>query len=215
MIKNKNIFSFFILLFFMFQIHGQEQWKLVKDKNGIKVFTRTNTIMSFKEFKAVMEIRASVDEFLSVLYDVGSLTKWGYNLTEAKLLSRPDELSQTYYAVAKAPWPYKNRDGIYSNVFDWDKKGKTLTVEIELIEGKEGSDRDLVRLDGFGYWQVNVVSEDKLEVIFQMQVDPGGSIKAWLANMFVTDSPFYTMEGLREMIKEEKYKGNTYNFLKN
>lgn len=215
MIKNKNIFSFFILLFFMFQIHGQEQWKLVKDKNGIKVFTRTNTIMSFKEFKAVMEIRASVDEFLSVLYDVGSLTKWGYNLTEAKLLSRPDELSQTYYAVAKAPWPYKNRDGIYSNVFDWDKKGKTLTVAIELIEGKEGSDRDLVRLDGFGYWQVNVVSEDKLEVIFQMQVDPGGSIKAWLANMFVTDSPFYTMEGLREMIKEEKYKGNTYNFLKN
>lgn len=199
----------------MFQIHGQEQWKLVKDKNGIKVFTRTNTIMSFKEFKAVMEIRASVDEFLSVLYDVGSLTKWGYNLTEAKLLSRPDELSQTYYAVAKAPWPYKNRDGIYSNVFDWDKKGKTLTVAIELIEGKEGSDRDLVRLDGFGYWQVNVVSEDKLEVIFQMQVDPGGSIKAWLANMFVTDSPFYTMEGLREMIKEEKYKGNTYNFLKN
>ncbi|MEL4456321.1 hypothetical protein [Lutimonas vermicola] len=199
----------------MFQIHGQEQWKLVKDKNGIKVFTRTNTIMSFKEFKAVMEIRASVDEFLSVLYDVGSLTKWGYNLTEAKLISRPDELSQTYYAVAKAPWPYKNRDGIYSNVFDWDKKGKTLTVEIELIEGKEGSDRDLVRLDGFGYWQVNVVSEDKLEVIFQMQVDPGGSIKAWLANMFVTDSPFYTMEGLREMIKEEKYKGNTYNFLKN
>lgn len=199
----------------MFQLHGQEPWKLVKDKNGIKVFTRTNTIMSFKEFKAVMEIRASVDEFLSVLYDVESLTKWGYNLTEAKLLSRPDELSQTYYAVAKAPWPYKNRDGIYSNVFDWDKQGKTLTVAIELIEGKEGSDRDLVRLDGFGYWQVNVVSEDKVEVIFQMQVDPGGSIKAWLANMFVTDSPFYTMEGLRDVIQEEKYKGNTYNFLKN
>ena len=215
MVKNKNVLSFFILLFFMFQIHGQEPWELVKDKNGIKVFTRTNTIMSFKEFKAVMEIRASVDEFLSVLYDVEGLTKWGHNLTEARLLTRPDEFSQTYYAVAKAPWPYKNRDGIYSNVFDWDKKAKTLTVAIELLEGTEGSERDLVRLDGFGYWQVHEIAEDKIEVIFQMQVDPGGSIKAWLANMFVTDSPFYTMEGLREVIKEEKYKGNTYNLLKN
>jgi len=188
---------------------------MVKDKDGIKVFTRTNTIMSFKEFKAVMQIRASVDEFLSVLYDVDGLTKWGHNLTEARLLSRPDELSQTYYAVAKAPWPYKNRDGIYSNVFGWDENAKTLVVAIELLEGNEGSDRDFVRLDGFGYWQVKVVSEDEIEVIFQMQVDPGGSIKAWLANMFVTDSPFYTMEGMRDVIKEEKYKGNTYNLLKN
>ncbi len=199
----------------MFQLHGQEQWKLVKEKDGIKVFTRINTVMSFKEFKAVMQMGAGIDEFLSVLYDVDGLTNWGYNLIETKLLSRPDDFSQTYYAVAKAPWPYKNRDGIYSNLISWDENTKTLKVDIELLEGKEGSDRDFVRLDGYGYWEVKMISEEKVEVTFQMQVDPGGSIKAWMANMFVTDTPFYTMEGLREVIKEKKYKGNSYNVIKN
>ena len=46
-----------------------------------------------------------------------------------------------------------------------------------------------------------------------MQVDPGGSIKAWMANMFVTDSPYHTMQGLREIIQKKKYKGFSYDFL--
>ena len=57
------------------------------------------------------------------------------------------------------------------------------------------------------------ITDNKLNIHFQMQIDPGGSIKAWMANMFVTDSPFYTMTGLRSAMKEEKYQGKTYEFL--
>ena len=212
-----NRINYFLGLIFLmlcqFQMIGQEPWEIVKDKNGIQVFTRANTVSSFKEFKATMSIEGEVAQILAVLYDVEGLTDWGYNVKEAKLMNRPDQMNQTYYAVAKAPWPYKDRDGVYLNQMNWNKESKTLMVDIQMLkEGIEIND-DYVRMDGYGYWQIKEVSNGTLEVVFQMQVDPGGAIKAWMANMFVTDSPYQTLMGLRDIMNEKKYLGKSYKFL--
>ena len=120
-----------------------------------------------------------------------------------------------YYAVAKAPWPYKDRDGIYVNKISWDTKTKTLLVKIDLLDNGMFADNDYVRMDGYGFWEIVELPSGEIEVDFQMQIDPGGSIKAWVANMFVSDSPFYTLKGLREALKDEKYHGKTYDMLNN
>lgn len=200
-------------LIFLSPLYGQTAWELTKEKDDIQVFTRTNQVMSFKEFKATMVMEGNVEDFISVLFDVEGLTSWGHNVTEAELLERPHDTIQIYYAVAKAPWPYKNRDGIYKNIFNWDAGGKELTVDIEMLDDGRLIENNFVRMDGYGSWKVKVMPNDKLKVEFQMQVDPGGSIKAWLANMFVTDSPFYTMTGMQSAMRLEKYQDKSYVFL--
>ena len=47
-----------------------------------------------------------------------------------------------------------------------------------------------------------------------MQVDPGGSVKAWIANMFTSDSPYETLKGFREVISDAKYQNKTYDFIR-
>ena len=211
--------SLYITLFLCLLIfdvsNAQENWDLVKDKKEIQVYTRTNTISSFKEFKAVTEIKATVNDFLAVIYDIEGLPDWGYNIKESRLLDRPDEYMQTYYAVAKAPWPYKNRDGVYKNIISWDPKKKELLVKIEMPEDVMSLNDSYVRMDGYGYWKIREQNDNLIEVTFQMQVDPGGSIKAWMANMFVSDSPFFTLQGLREAITLEKYQDKDFEILKN
>jgi len=209
----KNVYALSIVLFLSFQLSAQEPWELVKENDGIQVFTRKNPGMSFKEFRAVMQMESSIEDFLSVMYDIESLPVWGHDMKEAKLIDRPDESRQTYYAVAKAPWPYKDRDAVYSNIFSWDKTTKTLEVGIEILKRENNTESDYVPMGGYGYWQVREISPNEIEVILQMQVDPGGAIKAWMANMFVTDSPFYTLKGLREAVKDPKYQGNTYDLV--
>lgn len=194
-------------------LHAQESWDLVKENEGVKVYTRTNEVMSFKEFKASMIVKAKIEDFVSVLFDVDGLSSWGHNISEAKLLERPNDTIQIYYAVAKAPWPYKDRDGIYKNTLNWDKSNRSLTVEIELLEDERELNKSFVRMDGYGFWRVKEVSANELKIDFQMQVDPGGSIKAWLANMFVTDSPFQTMTGIRDAMNLKKYQGKSFKFL--
>ena len=208
---HKYCICFFLL--FLSQLRGQEQWDLVKEDEGIKVFTRTNEVMSFKEFRASVIVKGEVNQFVSVLYDVKGLTTWGHNITEARLLERPSDTIQIYYAVAKAPWPYKNRDGIYKNNFSWDAVYRTLTVEISLLEDSRELSDKFVRMDGYGYWKVKEISANEIQIDFQMQIDPGGSIKAWMANMFVTDSPFYTIKGIRDAMRLKQYQGKSYQFL--
>lgn len=212
--KLKPIVVFALAAFFGWSSIAQENWDEIKNKEGITVFTRTNNVMSFKEFKATMIIAGKVNDFLSVLYDVEGLTSWGYNLTMAKLIEKKGDSLQIYYAVAKAPWPYKERDGIYSNKISWDIQSKTLFVDIELLETGFDANEDFVRMDGYGFWRIKQLSSNEMEVNFQMQIDPGGSIKAWMANMVASDSPYHTLLGLKEALKNKKYQGKSYDILK-
>lgn len=182
----------------------QAPWKKIRDKQGIEVFTRSNENSDFKEFMSKTVVQAEVDDFLEVLYDVESLPEWGYNLREATLIRRDADSLQVYYAVAKAPFPYKDRDGVYLNRFLWDAESATLTVEIRMLEGEIPEKADLVRMKGYGFWTVRELPDDRLEIHFQMQMDPGGNIPAWLSNMFSGDTPYYTMKGLRARLQDSR-----------
>jgi hypothetical protein len=213
--KGIHILIFSVLLCVYGPCLAQQEWELIKNKEGIEVFTRTNNVMSFKEFRGKMTIDSRVSDFMSVMYDVEGLVSWGYNLRTARLLERPADSLQIYYAVAKSPWPYKDRDGVYLNKFSWDEQTKTLVVAIELLEDPIETEGNFVRIGGYGSWEVRELSSEEIEIVFQMQIDPRGSIKAWMANMFASDTPFYTLKGLKEALKMEKYQGKSHPLLEN
>lgn len=211
-----NTFIFILVLLISFSqwsIYAQEDWKLVKDSEGIKVYTKSVVTSDFKAFKADMIIDNDVHAFLSVLYDIDGLESWGYKTIDPEVLERKGDSMQIYYAIAKAPFPYKNRDGVYLNRFKWDSKTQTLTVDIKILEDYLAEKDDLVRVTGSGIWKATVLSSNKLKIDFEMQVDPGGGIPAWMANMFADESPFYTLSELREVIKNKKYASKTYSFI--
>lgn len=195
-------------------VNGRQEWKQIREKEGITVFTRSNPGMDFKEFRSNMIFKGTLDQFLSVLYDVEGLTSWGYNVKKAALVSREADTVQVYYAEAKAPFPYKNRDGVYLNRFRWNSTERKLVVEIEMPEGLIPEKDNLVRMEGYGSWVVREMKEEKLEITFQMQMDPGGNIPAWMANMFAGDTPYHTLLGLREAMQKKKYQGKTYDFIR-
>ncbi|GGG58135.1 cyclase [Bizionia arctica] len=192
----------------------QDGWSLQKDASGIKVYTKEAGDSGYKPFKATVLLDNTVEEFASVMYDVDGLLDWGYKIKTAWLFERSGDSLQIYYAEAKAPFPYKNRDGIYKNVFQWNSKTKTLLVKINLLENYKVVDPDLVAIKGHGYWSATQLNSGKLEVTFMMEVNPGGEIPAWMANMVVDDSPYYTLLNLREAINKPKYKNKKYSFIK-
>ena len=193
---------------------AQGDWKLEKDESGIKIYTKPVSTSSFNAFKATMIIDESMEAFLSVLYDVDGMATWAYKLKDASLLKRYGDTLQIYYAEVNVPFPYTNRDGIYSNRFRWDTKSKALHVEIDLLDDYMGAKKDLVRITGKGYWKAQVLPSGKLEITFEMAVDPGGGIPGWMANLFAADSPYYTMLELQKVIKKEKYQNKSFEFIR-
>jgi len=205
-----------LILFIIFQscyLFSQEDWKLVKNSDDIKIYTKKEVTYKFETFKATVIINSSIHNFIAVLNNVEILPKWGHKVKFANMLEKYGDTLQIYYSVAKTPFPYKNRDGIYLTRSKWITDEKTLHVDIEILDDYLALDEKYVRLKGFGYWKINVISDNRLDITFSMQINPGGSIPSWLANMFNDDAPYYTLLNLKKLMEKEDFVKYKYDFI--
>jgi hypothetical protein len=197
-----------------YKVYGQDGWTLQKDKNGIKVYTRKNDKSPFDEFRATMQLDQTIHAFVAVMRDVESLHEWAYNVKNAKPLNLMGDSLQIYYSEVSIPFPFTNRDCIYRNHYTWKNDSSLLVIDIDILPDYIEEKENFVRIPfGQGYWRVKVLDDKQLDITFQMVVDPGGSVPSWLANMFVNETPTYTLTKLREVITKEKYQNQKFDFL--
>jgi hypothetical protein len=215
MIKQAKILILFLFIYSFMgnSILAQEEWKLVKNKNGIKVYTKHTKESNFETFRAQMRVKADVHAFVALLFDIEDFHMWGDGVKSAELLERKGDSLQIYYSEAKAPFPFKNRDGIYSNEFKWNADSNELFVNIRLLHDYLEKDDNMIRVEGKGYWRVRDLDNDSINIIFQMQIDPGGYIPSWLSSLFIDESPYNTFINLRDFINFEKYQNQKFDFI--
>ncbi len=205
-----------ILAFLLFTaniILAQPSWKLKKEKNGISVYTSKVEGFHHDSFKATMIIEGSINEFIALIKDLDKFESWGYNAKATQLLETSGDTIQIYYNLSSAPFPFSNRDGIYRNIFRWDNREKTLVIDITILHDYMDEKKGVVRVKGNGEWRVLVLDENKLEINFIMNIDPGGSVPYWLTNMFNDEGPYYTLNNMRDIIESNNYEGVTYDFI--
>src|SRR5690606_33390493 len=64
-----------------------------------------------------------------------------------------------------------------------------------------------------GIFQLTRLGKDEVEVVYQLVLDPGGYIPAWLANMLLRDAPYFTLDRLRRIISRPEYQRRFYNYV--
>jgi carbon monoxide dehydrogenase subunit G len=184
-----------------FNISAQEDWNLVKEKAGIKVYTKTEPGSEYKAFKAEMQVSCKIENILEVLKNMKSLNNWVVNCKGVELL-KTEVNNQFYYIETSLPWPFINRDMVYHFQYiqiDSQQVRVIVTGIPEYIQVREGIVR-MVKTDG--YWLLTSKSLGHTDVTYQMHVEPGGSIPAWLANTFIENVPFSTFKELRNIVQK-------------
>ena len=105
-----------------------------------------------------------------------------------------------------APWPVSNRDVIVHLKVEQDPLTKKMTFTAngmpDYIPEKEGITRVPMSKSK---WIVVPVSPNKLKVEYSMNIDPSGSVPAWMMNMVSADGPFESFYTLKNKIKERNY----------
>ncbi len=209
----RYIFLFVILLAGIEYLSAQQNTELKKDKNGIKVFSREIEDSDFDSFTANMVVDGTVNTFVAVIKDMEIFPDWGYNIVSVEILETSGDTLQIYYSEASAPFPFKNRDGIYLNHFRWIADSNTLFVDIELLHNYLELKDNLVRVSGNGYWRVQQLDNNKLDITFHMYINSGGNIPSWLSNMFIDEAPYNTLLKLRDVMKKEEYQNQNFDFI--
>lgn len=96
-------------------VPNTDDWALEKDSYGVKVYTRSVAGWDMKEYKAVVQVRATLAQVEAVLRDAPNRGKWihnAYNTKDVKVVSKNE--MYTYCAI-DAPLPVSDRD----NVVNW------------------------------------------------------------------------------------------------
>lgn len=192
---------------------AQEDWQLQKEDDGIKVYTRAVENSEIKAFKAETVMKGNLSRFVAVLKDVESFPELFTTNKYAQLIEESDTFLLQYSQTA-VPWPMKDRDGVYESKFSQHYGNKAVTVEVNSVEGVRPVSDDHVRMaKAKGYWLFLPVDHNTVEITYEMQADPGGSLPAWVINAFLVDSPIKDMKALRKRVMLEKYANKKYDFL--
>ena len=86
-----------------------QNWNLVREKEGIKVYTRMEPNSTLKSFRGEAILHAPVDKISMWIMDPGKREWWADNFTELTLLDYKEGKYFRYYAVYGLPWPLTDR----------------------------------------------------------------------------------------------------------
>ena len=196
-----------LIIFFSSVSHLRAQektqnWQLVKDENGIKVYTRILDNSDYKEFRGEMDVATNLDTLLTFINNAERCPAWQYKCI--KMLN----LSNGYiYKLSNLPWPLSDRYTVMQTQMHYDKQDKTYTLHLKNIERGKLSQQILAQLPvendtvqmrySDGYWQFKIDSPSIIHITYQMHGDPAGVIPAVLANQGVTNAAFVTLSNLK------------------
>lgn len=203
----------FIFIILSFSLMAQENWELQKEKDGIKVYTSEVAGSEIKAYKAEAVMEGKLSSFVAALLDVDHF----HELFTSNKYSETIEFKDTvliHYTQTNAPWPVKDRDGVFKLSMSQHHGTKAVRIKIKVLNNIKPLDDDYVRLKkADGYWLLYPLDHNHVEVTYQMHADPGGSIPDWVVNAFIVDGPLDDMANLRERVKLDMYQGRTFDFL--
>lgn len=191
-------------------------WQLKKFEEGISIYTRDTENSKFKELKAVFQIKTSLSSIIALLNDVESYPQWVYRCETSKVLLKTSDKYLIRYQTIVAPWPVDNRDVIVEVSFSQDAKTKIVYQKVNALPDYAPKADGHVRIPEFrATWTLVPLKNGIVEIQYELLVNPGGALPAWLVNMAVIDGPFETSQKMKIWLMKEKYQKTVFPFILN
>ncbi|MFI5186204.1 MAG: START domain-containing protein [Chitinophagales bacterium] len=202
-IKIKILYLFFFFTSTVVTAHSQYNWKLSKEKDGIKVYESETKNSDFKSIKVECVLEGTYDKLMAILNDVSRHKEWVYNSKTSNILKRNSPFDFYYYTETSIPWPMSNRDAVIHLTMTLDSLNRFLKITAvgvpNFIPEKSGK----VRVPRSSInWYVTMPSAALISIVYTFEADPGGSLPAWLVNMFADKGPYESFKKLSEILKK-------------
>ena len=213
--KQKPIFLIVTLLSFTTILQAQGDWKLERDKEGIKIYSIPYTDSKIKALKVVCKVESTLSQFAALLLDIKCQDEWFYH-TKSSVLKEVSPSELYYYAEFYLPIPFDNRDFVEHIVVSQNEITRVLTMTVQNVPDFIPPKKGLVRItQSQGKWVVTPIGKNSLLVEFTIFVNPGGSIPVWLVNLMSSYGPYETFKKLKTQLLKPEYQNISMAFVKN
>lgn len=186
-----------------------DEWKLVTDRDGIKVYMAHQDDARIKTFRGVTVM--PLEDFKSIgafMDDYDFVATWLHMVSEIEDLGRESPYDREVYITTRLPWPVSDRDTPLWVGIEQEPGSYAVRIPFRHLPGRMEEKDAFVRIpnmQGFFLWEP--LEPGKARLTFQVVLDPGGYVPAWLANLILRDIPYFSMKRLRRVVNQERYQG--------
>ena len=201
--------TFLVSAFILFGVVGtpnQSDWTLVKAVDNLEVFTRSTPTSKFKEVKINGKIQCSMSEIVALLEDIDAQKEWVMRTLEVDLLEQEDAGHFSYYLLTDMPFPVRDRELLVDHKRTLISEDQ-VQIELQTSEYKLTPNSEYVRIP---YYSSTYLLEELeggwIDIHYEVKLDPGGILPAWLYNLAVTKGPISSFQGLFDIIHSGTYQ---------
>ena len=216
LLKKYLVFVIFISVNVNAQIDiDNHEWKLRKDKLGIKVFTSKVPDSKYLAVSATMKIDATKPEsIVSMIMDLENCKEWAVQCAKATALERISETETYLYSRNNIPFPGRDRDAV-THVL-WDRNAQTGIISMSstvVDDNRVEKVKGVIRIKyAIARWRFTPNSDGSLLIESYAHVDPASDMPKWLLNSLLVGSPYSTMKRIRKRLSEGVYDNAVLNF---
>ncbi len=220
-IKNLPLKSLFLntLLLLAFVLPAQiivpGKWELVKQKEEVKIYTRSVPNSDIKEMQMTCTVSgASLSSFVALFQDLEGYKNWVFSCEKAYLLKRISENEIIYYINSDFPWPFEDRDFVLRNKIWQDENTKAFHSKSVAHNNFYATKKGIIRVKVFeAEWIITPLTNNQYYLRYTFRSDPAGSIPTWLINSFMDVGPLKTIKDMEKQAKSDKYSTLKYSFI--
>lgn len=187
-----------------------EEWRLRRSEDGIRIYVRDVEGSAFHAYRGEMTIDARLQTLAAVLDDVERSGEWLHYTEEGVLVERIDRETAVVSLLTDLPWPASDRDSVTLNRLSQDPETLTVRYSFESRPEALPEREDYIRIQDIrGYWELTPREDGSVDIVFTTSSDPGGTVPAWLINLVITEQPFNSLQNLREIVEDPRYRNAT------
>lgn len=179
-----------------------DDWKLVKQKDGIRIYTAHQKESPILAYRIETTIKGDLKQVYQQVVDFQGNKKFLDTVEEIRVLQKKPGEKVLVYMLFDLPWPFSDRD--FVNRMDMEVGRDTIVLRSspakDVVEPKDG----VVRIRKFSErWLLTNHKEKGTKLSLQGYADPGGALPAWIINRFVVREPHALVEGIKDQVENE------------
>ncbi len=174
---------------------NDEDFRLVKDSEGIQVYNKESPKKGYIEYKATTVINEpDMENVLDFFMDYANHSEWVYNCLQSKMWQKN---GQTYlYQTFKSQWPFKNRD-VNLLVKKQHIDRNTVTIDFTSEPDAVPDHKKNIRIHDFeSKWLVRQ-SKNKVWISVYSSFDPKLKMGGFMLRSYATKIPFEMLKKLK------------------
>ena len=186
-------------------------WELVKQENGISVYTRELAHSDYQEFRGEMNVNANIEALLAFINNDDNCTSWRYKCITMLNLS-----DQYLYKLSHLPWPFKNRYTVMKTTTHFNKQDNSYIINLSnikrtllpiAIQAQLPEQEDTIQMrysDGFWLLKPNL-ENNTIHLTYQMHGDADAPLPRKLTQLVIINSAFITLNNLKSFFTPVQY----------